>query len=54
MLYRTQIGLSSTGAVVWRLSQAFFDGWTEIKYHYVEIDIYNGQMIRPADVYAIH
>jgi len=32
----------------------FFDGWTEVKHHYVEIDIYNGQMTRHADVYAIH
>ena len=41
-------------AVVWRLSQVFFDNGVRIKYHYVEIDIYNGQIIKHADGYAIH
>jgi len=41
-------------AVVWRLSQVFSDDWAAVKYHYVEIDIYNGQTIKHADGHAIH
>lgn len=41
-------------AVIWHLSQVFFDNGVRIKYHSVDINIHNGQIIKHADGYGMH